>query len=51
MDKVFNRNSGDVIININVEGGISSDYDVERLASKLAELNVLQTRAIGGTSF
>ena len=51
MDKVFNRNSGDVIININVEGGISSDYDVERLASKLAELNVLQTRAVGGTSF
>lgn len=42
---------GGVTININVEGGISSDYDVERIATKLADLNIFQTRAIGGTGF
>lgn len=42
---------GGVTININVEGGISSDYDVERIANKLADLNIFQTRAIGGTGF
>lgn len=40
-----------VNININVEGGISSDYDVERIAEKLANLSILQTRAIGGTGY
>lgn len=42
---------GGVTININVEGGISSDYDVERIANKLADLNIFQTRAIGGTGY
>lgn len=51
-DSKRNQMGGNTInININVEGGISSDYDVERIAQKLAELNVLQTRAIGGTGF
>lgn len=51
-DSKRNQMGGNTInININVEGGISSDYDVERIARKLAELNVLQTRAIGGTGF
>ena len=51
-DSKRNQMSGNTInISINVEGGISSDYDVERIAQKLAELNVLQTRAIGGTGF
>lgn len=50
MDSFLSQNSG-VTININVEGGISSDYDVERIANKLADLNIFQTRAIGGTGF
>lgn len=51
-DSKRNQMGGNTInISINVEGGISSDYDVERIAQKLAELNVLQTRAIGGTGF
>ena len=51
-DSKRNQMGGNTInININVEGGISSDYDVERIAQKLAELSVLQTRAIGGTGF
>lgn len=51
-DSKLNQIGGNTInININVEGGISSDYDVERIAQKLADLNVLQTRAIGGTGF
>lgn len=50
MDKVY-KNGSPVNITINVEGGISSDYDVERIAQKLSELSVLQTRAIGGTGY
>lgn len=50
MKEVYPRN-GNVTININVEGGISSDYDVERIANKLADLNIFQTRAIGGTGY
>lgn len=44
-----------ITVNMNVEGGISSDYDtdrlVERLSEKLAQLNIMQTRAIGGTGY
>lgn len=44
-----------ITVNLNVEGGLSSDYDtdrlVERLSEKLAELNIMQTRAIGGTGY
>lgn len=50
MDRVY-KNGSPVNITINVEGGISSDYDVERIAQKLSELSVLQTRAIGGTGY
>ena len=44
-----------VTVNLTVEGGLSSDYDtdrlVERLSEKLAQLNIMQTRAIGGTGY
>lgn len=44
-----------ITVNLTVEGGLSSDYDtdrlVERLSEKLADLNILQTRAIGGTGY
>lgn len=45
--------SGNLVIQM--EGGISSDYDtdrfIERVATKLADLNILQNRSIGGTGY
>lgn len=58
MDKLVDKINGGkniITVNLTVEGGLSSDYDtdrlVERLSEKLAQLNIMQTRAIGGTGY
>lgn len=61
IDKLADRigRKGDINITLNVEGGISSDYDVDRLVDrlsesidrKLAERQIAADRAIGGVSW
>lgn len=61
IDKLADRigRRGDINITLNVEGGIASDYDVDRLVDRLAETidrklgerQIAADRAIGGVSW